>query len=356
MKIAASRQWIWLTLAVLSALGCQPVDEIRHYEVRKSQPTRRLLGAIVPHGDRAWFFKVTGSREALEAQADGFTGLVQSLRFADQPEATPQWSLPVGWQQKAGSGFRFATIEIPSPEERLELSVSQLPVPGGDRNEYILSNVNLWREQMGLKPIRADELASTAPQIALTDHPETKAFLVDFTGYAPRGAGHGGMSGGMSMAASSAAPTAVPVAAESKLGYQVPDGWTSGQLTISRGGIQVRRDAAFEVQDGEKRVEITITSLPAASNPILSNVNRWRQQIGLDPVSQDELKQEAKQLKVGDLTADYVSLTGSDQVILGAILVRQDVAWFVKLQGDSELAERERPHFESFVQSLEFQS
>ena len=49
------------------------------------------------------------------------------------------------------------------------------------------------------------------------------------------------------------------------------------------------------------------------------------------------------------------SKSGSDQTILGAILVRQGTAWFIKLQGDPELADRERAHFESFVQSLVFQ-
>ena len=93
---------------------------------------------------------MAGPRESLDSQADGFVGLIKSLRFGDQPEAGPQWTLPDGWSQKTGSGFRFATIEIPSAQDRLELSVSQLPVPAGDRTEYVVSNVNLWREQMGL--------------------------------------------------------------------------------------------------------------------------------------------------------------------------------------------------------------
>ena len=325
----------------------------RHPPLRSPQGAAhvRMLGAIVPHADRAWFFKVAGPRESLDAHADRFVALIKSLRFGDQPEAGPQWSLPDGWSQKTGSGFRFATIEIPSAQDRLELSVSQLPVPEGDRTEYILSNVNLWREQMGLGPIGSEDLASSAPQIALSDHPDTKAYLVDLTGYPPRGGGHGGMSGGGSVMA----PATAPAAAESKLGYQVPEGWTQGQLTISRGGIQVRRNAAFEVQEEEKRLEITVTSLPAESNPILSNVNRWRQQIGLDPIAQDDLERDARRLSVGELAADYVQINGSDQTILGAILVRQDTSWFIKLQGDPKLAERERERFESFVQSLVFQ-
>ena len=341
MKTVVSPHLIWLALAVLCVLGCQQRDAIRHYEVRKPQPTRRMLGADRSPCRSGLVLQGGGARESLDSQADGFVALIKSLRFGDQPEAGPQWTLPDGWSQKTGSGFRFATIEIPSAQDRLELSVSQLPVPAGDRTEYVLSNVNLWREQMGLTPIGTSDLDSSAPQIALADHPDTKAYLVDLTGYPPRGGGHGGMAGGGSMTA----PAAAPAAAESQLAYQVPAEWTQGQLTISRGGIQVRRNAAFEVREGDKRAEITVTSLPAESNPILSNVNRWRQQIGLDPIAQDDLKRDAKQLSVGDLAADYVQIQGSDQTILGAILVRQDTAWFIKLQGDPELAERERDTF-----------
>ena len=42
------------------------------------------------------------------------------------------------------------------------------------------------------------------------------------------------------------------------------------------------------------------------------------------------------------------------QAILGVIAKRQSLAWFVKLQGDRDLATQEQKNFEAFVESLQF--
>ena len=117
---------VWLLAALLLCGGCGEQETIRRYQVAKPQPTRRLLGAIVPRGEQFWFFKLAGSRGALESQAAPFLSLIQSLRFPDDEKAPPAWTLPAGWSQTEGSGFRYATIEIKSQRETLQLSVSEV--------------------------------------------------------------------------------------------------------------------------------------------------------------------------------------------------------------------------------------
>jgi hypothetical protein len=141
----------------------------------------------------------------------------------------------------------------------------------------------------------------------------------------------------------------------SKLSFKAPPTWTPGELESSRGGFSVRRDAVFEVKDGDRRVEITVTKLPAAAGATLPNVNRWRGQIGLDAISAEQFGQEKKQLDVTGIPADYVQFSGSEQSILGVIAERDGLAWFIKLQGDKELAAREQQNFEDFVRSIRFQ-
>jgi hypothetical protein len=135
---------------------------------------------------------------------------------------------------------------------------------------------------------------------------------------------------------------------------ELPDGWHPGQLVVSRGGIQVRREAAFEVRQDDQRVEITVTGLPAAAGSLLQNVNRWRTLLSLDSISQDEIEQQAQEISLGDVAGDYVQILGPDRAILGVVAVRNDTTWFIKLQGDRELAVHEKEHFEAFVQSLRF--
>jgi len=143
-----------------------------------------------------------------------------------------------------------------------------------------------------------------------------------------------------------------PIATTSAFVKDVPEGWLPGQLVISRGGVQVRRDAAYEVRDGDKRAEITVTSLPAEGNSNLANVNRWRQQLQLEPMSESQLQQAVTKIQMGDLAADYVQLAGAQESILGVMALRQGTVWFIKLQGHSDLAKREQARFEQFVKSL----
>jgi hypothetical protein len=188
--------------------GCDQHDEITSYIVRKPElvdPTlvartaqarsasegagsgvattqNQTLGLIIPAGDQAWFFKLTGDVKTVKPQHEAFLDFVQSIKF---PPAggSPTWTLPDGWKQLPGSQFRYATIQLPAAagEKPLEISVSSA---GGD----MLANVNRWRQQLSLPPIKADELSSTTKTLKIDGRDAT---LVSFVGK-----GTGQMSGG----------------------------------------------------------------------------------------------------------------------------------------------------------------
>jgi len=85
---------------------------------------------------------------------------------------------------------------------------------------------------------------------------------------------------------------------------------------------------------------------------MLSNVNRWRSQIGLNSLSAEQFEEVKKQIEFSGSPADYFQFVGEKDAILGVISVRGNEAWFVKLQGPSDLAGRETQHFEAFVKSI----
>lgn len=141
-----------------------------------------------------------------------------------------------------------------------------------------------------------------------------------------------------------------PDAAASK--YEVPEGWVLGKV----GGM---RKAAFTVAEGEKKVEITVIDLPPMAGDVLANVNRWRGQVGLEPVTPKELKEQLTTIKVDSLDGSYVELIGPPKddrrpAILGVIVPTRGRVWFLKLTGDAELAAREKKRFEEFVKSVHF--
>ena len=176
-----------MALAWMSS-GCGQTEAIRHYRVpkeaaaaksvsggREAAPTvaslaasvaveQRMLAAVVLRADKAWFFKAVGPDAPISGQADAFRSLLRSVRFVDEK---PQWTLPEGWRQKAGSGMRFATLEFGPADKPLELTVIPLGVPTGEPTAYVLSNVNRWRQQMQLAPIAAGELDKQSEKIEL---------------------------------------------------------------------------------------------------------------------------------------------------------------------------------------------
>lgn len=97
----------------------------------------------------AWFFKLEGPQEAVGRVVDEFHALVESVHFVDNK---PQWTLPEGWSETAGSQMRFATLAIERTDPPLEVSVIPLPIFGNDVGEYVRQNIDRWRGQIGLEP------------------------------------------------------------------------------------------------------------------------------------------------------------------------------------------------------------
>jgi hypothetical protein len=119
------------------------------------------------------------------------------------------------------------------------------------------------------------------------------------------------------------------------------------------------RKAAFVVQDGGRKVEITAIDLTANSGTLLANVNRWRGQIQLPEITQAELDKSVSRIQVADAEGSYVELMGPEkadarQAVLAVVAVRGEQAWFFKLWGDADLALREKSRFEQFVKSVRF--
>ena len=202
---------------------------------------------------------------------------------------------------------------------------------------------------MNLDPIAPADLDQQSQKIELDG---ATAVVVDLRGNPPpTGMASGTMTPPGGSASAKPAQEGNQVASASKLRFEVPAGWVAGEKVVSRGGITLRHEAAFNVVDGERRAEITVDRLPSGGG-LLGNVNRWRQQIGLGPVNDAELQAGVKQLSVGGQPAPYVELVGEKETILGLVADRSSEAWYIKFKGDKELAERQKPSFQAFIASI----
>ena len=177
---------------------------------------------------------------------------------------------------------------------------------------------------------------------------------------------------------STPAPNAAPAAAPGEMGvppaaaqpggpqlkWTLPDGWTSkpaGEMRL----------ASFSAPGKNgNTVDISIVPLPGMAGGDLNNVNRWRGQVGLDPISEDDLPKQGQPVTVGDSQAVLYDLTGTPAAtggmssiatgadgkgrILAVGLHREDMMWFFKATGDDDSVGLQKDNFISFLKSLQF--
>ena len=256
-----------VALFALAALaGCQQ-EAITTYRVPHVQkPPPRLLGAIAPVGESVWFLKLTGPAPEVTAHEREFEQFVRSLRFTDDPKSPLTWTLPAGWRQgdpppKGGLAeqTRFAAFFV--GQEGLKLTVSRLGKEAGD----VLANVNRWRKNdLNLGPIT--DLAGVTRSVKVNDRPIT---LVDMTGGKP------------GTDDEPDEPNEPAAAAPGPPAYDVPPGWQPIKAT----GMRV---AAFKVVDRDKAAEVTVIPLAGQAGGILANINRWRKEVGLPDMTEEQ--------------------------------------------------------------------
>ncbi|HEY4233945.1 MAG TPA: hypothetical protein VGM76_11000 [Lacipirellulaceae bacterium] len=393
-----------LGIAIIGVVGCRPADQIQTYSVPKevrpvaateaasSETADRMLAAILPDGDKAWFLKLVAPVDAVVAQEPAINEFFASVRPApDKPH--PDWKLPEGWEERAGNGMRAATIVIPTSTKPLEISVTSLPWTGTP--DETLVNVNRWRGQMQLAEIGPQGLAECTHEITAGD---AKLTIVDLQGHMKSGgmsppfagggpfsggapfvgrdrdksgttanipAGHPPIAGGAADLPAGHPPldNATEKAAQhndSPLTYKAPESWHEKPLTAMR-------KASFSIADGAQVADVSVIDFPTAAGPMmadpLANVNRWRGEVGLPQVTQKELTQCTESIEIDGKQATFVDAvpdtskpdqSQADQGTLAAMLKSGDTIWFVKMKGSRDLVAAQRDQFKAFLKSVRF--
>jgi hypothetical protein len=116
---------------------------------------------------------------------------------------------------------------------------------------------------------------------------------------------------------------------------------------------------AIERKDGAK-AQVTVIPLPGAASNELDNVNRWRGQVGLPPITSEELNKAARQIKVAGEPARLFEVSGSAPQtdgptrILAALQNRGDAVWFFKMMGNDDLVKEQKEAFLSFLDNYQY--
>jgi len=120
------------------------------------------------------------------------------------------------------------------------------------------------------------------------------------------------------------------------------------------------RDASFRVV-GEQgmEAEVAISRLPIGGGTLASNVNRWRQQAGLESWDESKVVELLTPILISGNPAYRMEFQAPDangQTIYGVIMETEAERIFIKFSGPANLMESQQEAWSYFVENLELRN
>lgn len=133
--------------------------------------------------------------------------------------------------------------------------------------------------------------------------------------------------------------------------WTVPASWEELPPTSIRKGN-------FRIVEGEHTVEITVTAFPGDVGGLEANINRWRRQIGLEPLPLASLQPSIESIEVDGQPAYAIDLINAENPgglgILGAVIPHGPQTWFVKMVGSPAILANQENTMKLFLDSIQF--
>ena len=337
-----------LAVALLTLTACNSPEEIVVHRIPKPESKvanvvfdDQMLVGVFFQNERAWFFKIVGDEDRVEKQKSAFVTMLENVEFENDE---PKWETPDSWTEVANpSRFRRATYKLDDETPELQLAISTFGITE-ELPEYKLININRWRREMSLDEIQLDEVDEQLQKVKGHDN----GYLLELTGAFGGGAmgGRGGPFANMQFNQPKSEDTGSP---EEDIKVEVPENWTAGKLTIfSR--------LSYVLEEADQKIGVTVSPLTKI-NKWNDNVVRWTGSIKADSLDEQQIAGKSEDFSSGGFDGKWIELISKDEktILLGAMIVTDNFAWFYKLQGDAELAKKEKAKFRAFVETSKFE-
>jgi hypothetical protein len=152
----------------------------------------------------------------------------------------------------------------------------------------------------------------------------------------------------------------VAAAAESasELGftYTAPDGWVEQPPSSMK-------LLSFAIGSPPELIsELSVSAFPGDVGGQLANINRWRRQVGLGPISPEAMDEFVSNVLVSGMAGWQVDFTGpmgtgqnggAARVVTTAVF-RNGQTWFFKLAGNNTALDDEIDNYAEFLKSVQF--
>lgn len=287
-----------------------------------------------------------------------------------------KWQAPPSWKELPAGQMRVAAFAVNDAQPPVEFTV----IPLGPEAGALVPNINRWEGQLGLPHSAPDKVEQLVRKESINGLDVMKvdlkgqdkrmlAAIVPFGGkvWYFKMMGPTDVIAGQaenfekfihSLEPSAAAPAAAPPAPqahpphdESRLTkWTTPDGWKEIPNSAPP------RMLAFKIDDNTEMIASRFGGNNAGS--FEANVNRWRGQLGLQPVEQLDPKDlKMRDVKVGaaqqGMIVEFQNPDSKKSMLVAMTSAGKDL-WFFKLTGPTDTVEKQRSPLEEFLKSLEF--
>ena len=321
---------------LLATASCGREEEIRRYKAPKD-PMWRMMGAIVPLKDATWFFKVVAPADRVGAYKEEILSFVRSLRAED---GEVKWTMPRGWQEDhAGGPGRQACLHFGEQDPKLEMTVVRLAGDGGG----LVANVNRWLEQLGLERASEAQVASLVKKVSGTN---LEAQVVDLVGPTRPSGGARGMARPEPQASAPRSGEATLDSVRSMFTFERPPSWKENPQP-EKGRIY-----EFHIAEPEGSALVTFTIMGGEGGGLSANINRWRQQAGMEDQGEQAVSRSAVPLQFVGTEGWLVEAIGKEKGILGVIALNPQFSMFLKMDGAPAVVTAQRSTFARVAQSF----
>jgi len=132
------------------------------------------------------------------------------------------------------------------------------------------------------------------------------------------------------------------------ISWELPEGWKLDDKPAPM------RFATILVPAEPKPLQLTVSRFGGDAGGMLANINRWRGQIGLAPVSEEDLPKQIKDVETAGAKASVADMENphTKQRLIGVILPAGEQTWFFKLTGPSASVAPHKDKLTTFLKSV----
>lgn len=289
---------------------------------------------------------------------------------AQLPKVT--WKLPAGWTDTGPNEMSVANFTIEAGGAKAAVAVTPMPNMAGQEATV----VNMWRQQVGAPDLPPEEAEAALTPVEMAgasgkffeisskrDGKESRIVTAMFN----RGSntwffklqGDAAVVDAQKASfveflksiqfeekavAAIANPPPPPDAEAAKPAFEAPEGWRkrpAGQMQIAKFAVPEQGDASADV---------SVSVFPTDTGGPVSNIARWRRQLGLPEIPDSEINVLIKPLE-GVENAVFADLRHEQRALVGAIVPRDGQWFFFKLMGDEPAVTAARDAFLKFVRT-----